>query len=562
MTLKNNKRKRVLVQCSTLVDRNAVSRKSIGGVEHIVVSSRTLPDDIVMNGGLYPADEIAASFSSLERTLAPVEHPQDADGNFISATDPIAIHNYYAGAFNENVRQEDGRIAIDKVINVQEALKTDRGKRLLDRIAELETNSNPRPVHTSTGVFLEVEVLDSPQTNADGLEYTWIARNMMFDHDAILLESVAAAQPHQGVGMGVNRDGSELEVQRFEINTVKAAKGLPLASSDAKWDKGAALKRVKAHIGAEDAPNATFGRYHLWVDSENADEFGGYKLPFVDIVDGTPKAVPAALRNAAARLSQTQGPSAQEKTTIRGIITKYLDKLRANTMVTVEGNPGTEMSHGDIREALEEAVRRPPLRGDWIVEVFEDRVIFYSDELLFSAPYVMDRETARIVGIPTPVDRDVAYVPKTNQKGDAMKELMLKLLADAGVTVNADISDDDLLAKYNALQATQKPDDKGAAGGDDTGLADVVANALKPVVEKLDGLEAKINQNDTAEHDRLAEIVGNSDKFPGLDVEGAKKLSVDTLKSMAANCGSAYGVPLTIVNGGKSDDAATYEMPK
>jgi len=430
------------------VDRTAVSRKSIGGVEHIIVSSHTLPDDIVMNGGLYPADEIAASFATLERTLAPVEHPTDADGNFISANDPVAIHNYYAGAFNENVRQEDGRVSIDKVINVQEALKTDRGKRLLDRIEELETNSDPRPVHTSTGVFLEVEELDGPQTNAAGLEYTWIARNMVFDHDAILLESVAAAQPHQGVGMGVNAAGDTVDVQQ--------------------------------------------------------------------------------------------------------------------ALVTIDADIDTDMSHGEIRDALDTAIRQAPLDGDWVADVFEETVVFVAGDLYFSAPYLMEGRIARIVGIPLPVERDVAYVPKTNQKGDAMKELMLAALAAAGVTVNADMTDDDLLIAYNKLQATQNSDDAGAAS-DDTGLADVVNNALKPVVEKLEGLEAKINQKDTDETDRLAEIVGNSDKYAGLDVEAAKKLDLDTLKGMAANCGNAHGIPLTVVNGGKSEDdtfAAPSEMPE
>ena len=101
--------KRILIQCQTVVSRDAVRRETIDGVEHIIISSRTLPDNIVMNGGLYPAEEIAKGFASLERTLAPVEHPLNANGQFISATDPTAIHNFYAGAFNQNVRQEGGR---------------------------------------------------------------------------------------------------------------------------------------------------------------------------------------------------------------------------------------------------------------------------------------------------------------------------------------------------------------------------------------------------------------------------------------------------------------------
>lgn len=446
------KRKRVLVQCSTKVNRSAVSRKNIGGVEHIVVSSHTLPDDIVMNGGLYPSEEIERSFATLERTLAPVEHPHDEAGSFISANDPVAIHNFYAGAFNENVRRENGRVSIDKVINVQEALRSDRGKRLLDRIEELETNEDPRPVHTSTGVYLEIEELDGPKVNSTGQEYTWIARNLVFDHDAILLESVAAAQPHQGVGMGVNRDGTEIDVERHVL--------------------------------------------------DNQD------------------------------------------------------------LVTIPADNLDDMSHDELRQKLFDAVNTPPLRADWVTEVFDNRVVYELADQYFEVPYTVGNGAVIITGIPVPVERDVTFVPKPNQKGDVMKELMLKALADAGVTVNADVSDEDLLAKYNETQATQ--DSSGDAGAsDDTGTADAVANALKPVMEKLDGLEAKINQNDAAETDRLAGIVGNSDKYAGLDVDAAKKLDVETLKSMAANCVPAHGVPLTVVNGGKADDAnEAFAMPK
>lgn len=444
------KRKRILVQCRTLVDRNAVSRKAIEGVEHIIITSKTLPDNIIMNGGLYPAEEIKASFHTLERTLAPVEHPTDSAGNFVSANDPVAIHNFHAGAFNANVRHENGRVLIDKVINVQEALKTDRGKRLLDRIEELETNSDPRAIHTSVGVFLEVEETDGPQVNAAGEEFTWIARNLTFDHDAILLESVGAAQPHQGVGMAVN-NGDELEVQHVTV--------------------------------------------------------------------------------------------AQDE------------------LVTLPLDDTEEVSHEELEGALRDALSTPPLSLDWIAQVFPSRVIYMLGDQFFSVPYTVGNGVVTITGIPLPVERDVSFVPKTNQQGDAMREKMLKALADAGITVNAEVSDGDLLAKYSELQANQESDDGNSSGDNVADLAAVVANALKPVTEKLDSLEAKINSTDEAELDRLAGIVGNSDQYAGLDAEAAKKLGIETLKSMAAGCGTAHGIPLTVVsNSGKGEEALT--MPE
>lgn len=544
---------RVMIQCRTAVNRDAVRRESIDGVEHIIVSSATLPDDVVMNGGLYPAEEIAKSFESLDLTLAPIEHPQ-INGQFISANDPRAIHDFHAGAFNMNVRREDGRVWVDKYINVAEARKSDRGKRLLDRIDELENNSDPRPIHTSVGVFVLPEELEEPQTNAAGDEFTWIAREMVFDHDAILLDSVGAAQPHQGVGVAVNRKGEECRVDQFTVNAVTASRRLPLAPSDTVWNSSEADKRVREAIGAEDEPNATYGRYHLWFDEDQAENFGAYKLPFVDIIDGRAHAVPNALRNAAARLGQTDGPTDVEKERIRSIIDSYLNELRDNSA-----------SFSELHRSVMDALEKSAIDADWIEELFTDRVIFWSKEDLFEVPFVVDDQgIATIVGVPLPVERNVTFTPKTNHsEGDAMRELMLNALAAAGITVNADISDADLLAQYNALQADQSDSDGGGAG-DDKGIAEVVANAVaeatKPLTAQIEGLQAKMNSADDAELDRLADLVGNSDKFPGLDVEGAKKLGVDTLKSMAANCAPAFGVS-PLVNAGQSGADERFSAP-
>ena len=196
--------KKKLVFCSSKVNASNIKRESRDGVEHIIITSYTLPPDIVMNRGLYPAEEVTKSFATLERTLAPIEHPE-VNGQFISAADPFAINNFYGGAWNEDVEQmEDGRIKINKVVNVQKALDSDKGKRLLDRVNAMEDGSDNRPMHTSVGVYLEIDPLGEAKTNAAGDEYDWIARNMFFDHDAILLDSVGAATPSKGVGIGVN----------------------------------------------------------------------------------------------------------------------------------------------------------------------------------------------------------------------------------------------------------------------------------------------------------------------------------------------------------------------
>lgn len=453
--LATNKNAQVMLQCSSQVKANAVRRETVGGVEYVVVSSYTMPDNIVMNGILYPSDEIKKSFKSLEGTLAPVEHPQDKDGNFLPAANSESIQNFYAGASNRNVTQEGNRLHVEKWVNVSEALKTDRGKRLLDRIEELETNDKPRAIHTSTGVYLVPEDTDGPQLEHNGIktnaEFYSIARDMVFDHDAILLDSIGAAQPSQGVGMAVNRQGD-----------------------------------------------------------------------------------------------------------ICGIIYANLDE---SEVIAPETPDIKELSHEEISSALMDAIRQAPFNGDWIVRVYPTTVIFESQEKLFSAPYMMDGATAVIVGLPLTVERDETFKPKANQQGDdQMKELIVSALKAAGVDVS-NLDESALFAKYNELQAQNVSDDQRKDNTVD--IAAVVANALAPVTEELKGLKAQLNAKEESKLSELAEIVGNSDKYPGLNSESAKLLGVDTLRAMASNCGSAHGIPVVINAGGSKDQfSAPAEMPE
>ena len=429
---------RIMIQCRTAINRGAISRQVVDGKEQITVSSATLPDNVVMNGIMYPAEEIAKSFNSLEFTHAPIEHPQDSDGNFLSAGDPRSIENFYAGVMNTNVHQENGRVHVDKIINVSEALKSERGKRLLDRIEDIEANAKAKPIHTSVGVFLTLNELDKPARNDAGQEYTAIAQDLFFDHDAILLDSVGAAQPGQGVGIGVNKEGQKHKVQRFNLSD----------------------------------------------DESTSDRF----------------------------------------------------------------------------EAVSEALEDGPFEFRWIEELFEDKVIFWSrDDDLFEVPYVIDDAgMVTIVGVPQPVERTVTFTPKTNTEGEAMKDLILNALKKADIETEG-LSDDELFAAYNTLQANQSEDNSEGDDADDgTDIASVVANAVKeanaPLVERLTSLETNLSAQDTEELDRLATAIANSDKYPDMDADTIKKLGIDEVKKMAANCHGAFGLsPVYSANDGADD---------
>lgn len=200
----------VRVNVRSLANVKAVRKEKRNGRDVVIVPSATLPDDVVMNGIRYPADEIEKSYQSLNRTPAPLGHPT-INGKFVSARDPEGINVGYIGAWNENVVRKDGRVFLDKVIDVEVANRTEGGKAVLAAIEKGEA------VHTSTGLLCTLEAAN------DATDHKHIARNMMFDHDAILLGEAGAATPEQGVGMLVNAKGEQEEIQVINSSLTDAA---------------------------------------------------------------------------------------------------------------------------------------------------------------------------------------------------------------------------------------------------------------------------------------------------------------------------------------------------
>ena len=180
----------IRVNLRATVNAASIRREVINEREHLIIPSYTLPGDIVMNRGLYPSEEIDKAYTSLEGSLAPLGHPM-IDGEYVSAKLPEAINAYHVGAFNRNVEKRGNRVYVEKAVDVETASQSEQGRRLLAAVAAGE------PIHTSTGVFLV-------QEEAKGEDYDWIARDMVFDHDAILLDEPGAAGPDKGVGMMVN----------------------------------------------------------------------------------------------------------------------------------------------------------------------------------------------------------------------------------------------------------------------------------------------------------------------------------------------------------------------
>lgn len=200
---------------SLAINASNISTETIDGEEHYVIRGVVpIVDDIVMNGGLYPATEINKSYQTLEGKKMPAGHPK-IGSEYVSAENPRAVNQYHIGAWQENVRKDGDRVIMDMYINKRYAGATEKGKRLIDRLDAMVNGEGVEPIHVSTGLLLQRE---QNSGKSKGKRHSWIARNLAFDHTAILLDEPGAGTPSEGVGIFVNSAGDKIGIEEVNLS--------------------------------------------------------------------------------------------------------------------------------------------------------------------------------------------------------------------------------------------------------------------------------------------------------------------------------------------------------
>lgn len=199
---------------SVVNSKSKISTQIIDGKEHIVINDVVpIVDDIVMNGIFYPADEINKSYMTLNDNLMPLDHPR-INNEHVSALNPQAINNFYIGAWGRNVRKSNNRVLMDAYIDRKFAESTEKGRMLVNRLDDMMNGKNTTPIHVSTGLTYTP---DNQSGSSKGKRYKSIARNMKFDHVAILPDKQGAATPDDGVGIFVNSDGEKSPIENVSL---------------------------------------------------------------------------------------------------------------------------------------------------------------------------------------------------------------------------------------------------------------------------------------------------------------------------------------------------------
>lgn len=203
------KRNRVNV-LTVINSASNITNETIDGKDYIVVRDVVpIVDDIVMNGRFYPSAEIKKSFNTLELNPMPLDHPR-VNGKHVSASDPRAVNEYHVGAWLQNVKHADGRVSGDMWVDRRYAENSEKGKKLVERLDAMRDGESVDPIHISTGLGFRSIAANGESKNK---RYREIVTNMFFDHVAILLDKIGAGTPEEGVGIFVNSDGSESEIE-------------------------------------------------------------------------------------------------------------------------------------------------------------------------------------------------------------------------------------------------------------------------------------------------------------------------------------------------------------
>lgn len=206
---------KITVNILSIINKSSkITKETINNKEHYVIRDVVpVVDDVVMNNGLYPKDEIDKSYKSINGNLMPIGHPK-VNGQFVSASNAKAINDYYGGAWAENVHKDQDKVLLDCYVDIEFAKNHEKGKQLLERLDAMFNGEDVNPIHVSTGLILN-KVYKTGKSK--GKPYDWVATNMQFDHVAILLNEQGAATPNEGVGMFVNSEG-EYQIEFASLN--------------------------------------------------------------------------------------------------------------------------------------------------------------------------------------------------------------------------------------------------------------------------------------------------------------------------------------------------------
>lgn len=132
------------------------------------------------------------------------------------------------------------------------------------------------------------------------------------------------------VPIPMNPNAVITDFKNMEEKTVTPFIDLPLADRGQVWSKRVAVASIREHTGSTEKPSASYKKYFMWYDRADAGNFGAYKFPYAQWLDGGFKAVPRAIRAIKGRVGGSNIP-AEDKPRVLAHANRYTRKIEAET---------------------------------------------------------------------------------------------------------------------------------------------------------------------------------------------------------------------------------------
>lgn len=177
-------------------------------------------------------------------------------------------------------------------------------------------------------------------------------------HAQAALEHLAAMLASQGVD-AVELLSDKGEKMSAKLKATPTWQDLPLADREREWDSDAAVERLRELTGSTDSPDVGYRQYFFWYDEDNADQYGAYKLPYADVIDGEVYAVPRAIFAVAGALEGARGgvdiPEGDRAAVLEHVgryYAKMAEEFDDDSIVAPWDAPEQDSMHGDEDEEM------------------------------------------------------------------------------------------------------------------------------------------------------------------------------------------------------------------
>lgn len=414
----------VQVNFTTTAKNYEVKVRMHQGRKHLIVPVTMMVEGVhsgTHGALLHTINELGQFPDSWNKMPIIVNHPQDEEGNYVSANDPDIADSPKTVGHVYHTRVDGSRLKAEAWLDEE---------KLNEASPETLANVNAgKPIEVSVGVFTSDEPVENGEWN--GEEYIAIARNHRPDHLALLPDATGACSIEDGCGIRNNQKGGNNIMDVNAKVTDMESKRKELGMSVAEF-----------YAIPRDPPSES-------------------KLPIFDA---------AHVRNALARFDQVQGISADEKASAKRKIDAAAKKFKidvsGNQLVKtikelniagysiseigmnidpVEGaetnadvqQEGLIRQLDNIRQAVNSMDTNDSVHS--LEEAYDDSIIFskrskdqtgyYGEAQLYKQPYELDTKgSVSLTGKAEPVKKQVSYVSNNvvvNVSNNSKKEVKI-----------------------------------------------------------------------------------------------------------------------------------------